>query len=179
MASNLEEINSKELEELSPPQATLALDFSAIHVEPENPSIWRGTTSELGDIECQKLSDTTASRRALEAYRDLQYGAYIQAIHGLAKIDGDIFIVMQDCSKLSTLAEECNNNTTSVELIARVRLAFDVAQSIAWLHSADLILKTLNDRAVKLVRGNDGTLRPCITEVEHVRLVGKLVWPVL
>ncbi|KAF8857493.1 hypothetical protein BDZ45DRAFT_803274 [Acephala macrosclerotiorum] len=172
MSAKFEDIRTKEREDLPAPRATMNLDLSTIHVDPADPSVRRGITAELGSIECRKVSDTTASRRALAMFQDLQYGAYVQAIHGFAKIDEDYYVVMQDCTHLLTLAEACKRGTIPGKLnqLNQVQLAFNVAQSIGWLHAGELVLKTLNDASIGLVEGKDDALWPCITELEHVRL---------
>jgi hypothetical protein len=113
----------------------------------------------------------------MEIYPKIQAGAYVQRFHGTTEINGAIYVVMQDCTGSKSLRESCMEHTLPTNLALKVELAYNVAKSMAWYHRAGLLLKSINDETIVLVRLPNGKEAAFLTGLEHVRHVsnGNLV----
>lgn len=147
---------------------TLALDTSSIDWEY---SIGRGQVAGYGAVECRRLDDSLMSRHALQLYQDFQRGAHIQTIHGIAEINKQEYVIMQDCSGLQTLKSWRADASRILILRDRIRIAYDVAQSVAWLHGGGLLLKFLTETFIRLC--NDGNSHPILTQLGYARCVSR------
>lgn len=146
----------------------LALETSSLTWEG---SIGRGQVAGYGDVECRRLDDSTVSRQALQLYQDFQRGAHVQTIHGVAEINKEKYVIMQDCSGLQMLQSWLNDGNRELTLSDRVHIAYDVAQSVAWFHEGGLVVKFLTDTSIRLTDGQNCRQQPVLTSLQYARCV--------
>ncbi|KAF5618386.1 isoform 4 of fibroblast growth factor receptor 1-A [Fusarium sp. NRRL 52700] len=132
-------------------------------------SIGRGKVTGYGDIECRKLETGLSSQRALNLYQDLQQGAHIQKIHGTVDINDQNYVIMQDCSLLTTLRSWRSDPSRVLTLKDRVLIAYDVAQSITWLHGGGLLVKYLTESSIRLRSDQTSRQHPVLTQLHYTR----------
>ncbi|KAF5724190.1 isoform 4 of fibroblast growth factor receptor 1-A [Fusarium mundagurra] len=145
----------------------ITVDISALNWQD---SIGRGKVTGYGDLECRKLDTGLSSLRALSLYQDLQQGAHIQKIHGIVEMNEQDYVVMQGCSTLPTLKSWRSDPSRVLTLRDRVLIAYDVAQSITWLHGGGLLVKYLTESSIRL-RSDQKTSRqhPVLTQLHYTR----------
>ncbi|KAF4471493.1 isoform 4 of fibroblast growth factor receptor 1-A [Fusarium albosuccineum] len=132
-------------------------------------SIGRGRLASLGDVECRRLDVGFSSRHALQLYQDFQRGAHVQIIHGIAEINNQYYVVMQDCSEFTTLKSWRGDASRGLTLSARARIAYDVAQSVAWFHEGGLLVKFLTESYVRLKNSQNSRQQPILTQLQYAR----------
>lgn len=164
------------------PHATIYhKDLESITFQDENRSKWRGHLGEYGDVVCYRLQDNKYSAQSLEAFPRLQRRAYVQQLKGLAKINEQFYVFMQDCSGFDTLNKLCIEGTLPADLESRVEIALKVAQTVAWYHQSNLVVKVIQDTSivVQVDKENRGHATPILTDLDHIRDVSSLprLWP--
>ncbi|KAF5598830.1 isoform 4 of fibroblast growth factor receptor 1-A [Fusarium pseudocircinatum] len=144
----------------------ITTDISALNWQE---SVGRGNMTGYGDVECRKLDNGLSSQRALNLYQDLQRGAHIQKLHGIVVMDEQDYVIMQDCSTLPTLKSWRSDPSRVLTLRDRVLLAYDVAQSIAWLHGGGLLVKYLTESSIRLRSDHKSRQHPVLTQLHYTR----------
>lgn len=153
------------------PHATFQVtDQSSIHFEG---STGRGIINPYGKVICHELKESKLSQESLEIYPKLQERAYVQQLKGLAEIHGRLYVFMQDCSSYPTLNKLCVDRGLPSDLVSRVEIASKIAQTIAWYHRSDVILKAIYDTsiAMHMDQCGDNKWTPILTGLEHMRHV--------
>jgi hypothetical protein len=56
----------------------------------------------------------------------------------------------------------------------RLKVAYNIAKTMAWYHKADILLKSLQDCSIVLQDNSNGELVPYMTHVETIRHVSIL-----
>ncbi|KAF5009916.1 hypothetical protein FDECE_3901 [Fusarium decemcellulare] len=102
-------------------------------------------------------------------YQDFQRGAHVQIIHGIAEINNQYYVVMQDCSEFTTLKSWRGDASRVLTLSARARIAYDVAQSVAWFHEGGLLVKFLTESYVRLKNSQNSRQQPILTQLQYAR----------
>ncbi|CZR47359.1 uncharacterized protein FPRO_08733 [Fusarium proliferatum ET1] len=144
----------------------ITMDVSALNWKE---SIGRGEVAGYGDVECRKLETGLSSQRALNLYQDLQNGAHIQKIHGIVEINDQDYVILQDCSILTTLKTWRSDSSRVLTLRDRVHIAYDVAQSVAWLHGGGLLVKYLTESSIHLRSDGNSRQHPVLTQLHYTR----------
>jgi hypothetical protein len=134
-------------------------------------SVGRGKVAGYGDLECRTLDTGLSSQRALNLYQDLQRGAHIQKIYGIVEMNGQDYVIMQDCSTLPTLKSWRSDPSRVLTLRDRVLIAYDVAQSVTWLHGGGLLVKYLTESSIRLRSDEKSQQHPVLTQLQYTRCV--------
>ncbi|KAF4497450.1 isoform 4 of fibroblast growth factor receptor 1-A, partial [Fusarium agapanthi] len=142
------------------------MDISALDWQE---SIGRGKVTGYGEIECRKLDTGLSSQRALNLYQDLQQGAHLQKVYGIVDMNDQDYVIMQDCSLLTTLKSWRSDPSRVLTVRDRVLVAYDVAQSIAWLHGGGLVVKYLTESSIRLRIDQSSRQRPVLTHLHYTR----------
>ena len=157
------------------PRATFQVaNLSSIQFQDVNRSTGRGTVDPHGNVICHKLKDSKLSLESLEIYPRLQERAYVQQLKGLAEIDGHLYVFMQDCSSYPTLNKLCVDQKLPSDLVSRVEIALKIAQTVAWYHRSNVILKAIHDTSIAMEQCGDKKWTPILTGLEHMRHVSDL-----
>lgn len=107
--------------------------------------------------------------RHVAIYSQLSARTRVHPFYGIAQYDGKRWAVFQDLRSSPCLADALSLERLD-NILARVKIAFEVAATFSYLHSVEILMKRLSDRTVLLVT-EDGRLVPYLTQVEHARLV--------
>lgn len=161
------------------PHATISIeDQNSITFLDESRSAGRGSLDGYGDVVCRRLQDNKFSTESLEIFPRLQRRAYVQQLKGLAEIDGQFYVVMQDCSKFDSLNKVCVERRLPLELESRVEIALKVAQTVAWYHQSNMVVKVIQDTSIvfEVDRDNGERFTPILTGLEHIRNVRITSW---
>jgi hypothetical protein len=132
-----------------------------------------GTLDGVGEVQCLPLAVGIATNLYLDIYKDVQSAAYVRRLFGVLLDQGSYFAILETTNNTTTLAEWCKLNT-SENMLSGLRLAFGISKSIAWLHKAELLVKTLNDHNILVQNGEGSEVRPLLTDLENSRHVR---WP--
>ncbi|KAF4335301.1 kinase [Fusarium beomiforme] len=144
----------------------LTIDISSLNFEG---SVGRGYIEGYGDVECRRLNTSLTSQRALYLYRDFQQGSHIQKIYGIVERNNHDYVVMQGCSELQPLKAWRSDSNRGLTLRDRVVIAYDVAQSIAWLHEGGLLVKYLTESSIRLTSDGQSGQEPILTQLHYTR----------
>ncbi|KAH8689275.1 hypothetical protein GQ44DRAFT_720472 [Phaeosphaeriaceae sp. PMI808] len=77
---------------------------------------------------------------------------------------------MKDLRKAPTLAGAIQDGKLPQSTLERLGIAHEVAKTVVYLHSVEVLVKRLSDKTVLLTSEN-GTFKPYLTDLENARLV--------
>jgi hypothetical protein len=109
--------------------------------------------------------------RHVEIYKRISVGALVQSFYGICERNGTKYAVLEDLRNEPTLAnavEHCLLPDDS----QRLRVAYDLANTMAYFHSVGILVKGLSDDTVVLRKLDDDKFQPCLTNLETARTVG-------
>ena len=109
--------------------------------------------------------------RHVEIYKRISVGALVQSFYGICERNGKKYAVMEDLRNQPTLAVAIESKLLPNDGSTRMRIAYDLANTIAYLHSVGIIIKSMSDDTVVLRRLDGGTFQPCLTNLETARMV--------
>ncbi|KAH8768244.1 kinase-like domain-containing protein [Diaporthe sp. PMI_573] len=142
-------------------------------------SMGRGTIAQHGAVVCHRLESSPISLESLAMYPRLQERSYVQQLRGIAELNNQLYIVMQDCSSHKTLNELlCDKRGWPCDMAAKVEIAFCIAKTFAWYHRSDMILKSASDEYIYMeertcettvTESAEKTYTPILTGLEHMR----------
>ena len=84
--------------------------------------------------------------------------------------DGVCYAVMEDVTKAKTLGKS-RRDPQFQPIAIRLRIIYDLAKTLAYLHSVSILVRCLSDRNVKLIERNR-RWKPVLMDLEEGRLVG-------
>lgn len=137
-------------------------------------STGRGIVDPYGNVICHELKESKFTQESLEIYPKLQERAYVQKLKGLAEINGRLYVFLQDCSSYPTLNKLYADRELPSDLVSRVEIALKIAQTIAWYHRSDVILKAIHDTSIVMDQCGDNKWTPTLTGLEHMRHVSDI-----
>lgn len=138
-----------------------------------------------------KLGDATASRQIavncepvnedimqyggkgahhVAIYSRLSANILVHQFYGIAKKFDRRWAVMQDLRDVQTLSAAITSKSLPEAVIGRLNIAYDIAKTIAYLHSVDIVVKRLSDQNIRLVQ-KENVYTPYLTHLERARLV--------
>src|SRR5947207_8626607 len=135
-----------------------------------------GSLDGVGRIVCFELGETDLGHsfpRVVHVYCRIAARVNVQGFYGILEKSGRNYAIMEDLSTDMTLDDIVQVGTLP-SLPARLRVALELANTMAFLHRAGLLLKSLSGTTVVLKMIN-GEIRPVITDLESARLVGHLL----
>jgi serine/threonine protein kinase len=133
------------------------------------------TLVNVGLVVCKEVkNDDLKGRwgsRQAEIYHRISTGTLVQHFYGIAELHGSRYAVMEDLREGLTMAMAIESNQLP-EPLTRLRLAYEIANTVAYLHSVGIIIKNISDNNIVLKKGGEGMqFRPCLTNLEEARLV--------
>jgi serine/threonine protein kinase len=131
-----------------------------------------------GRVICKEIrSDDIRSgwgSRHVEIYQCISIGTFVQSFYGIAELDGKCFAVMEDFRNDQTIAAAIESRDTYGPL-ACIRFAYELANTVAYLHSVGIIIKNISDTNVVVVKLEGGSrLQPRLTNLEQARRVSEI-----
>ncbi|KAH8683728.1 kinase-like domain-containing protein [Ilyonectria robusta] len=126
-----------------------------------------------GHVVFRRLKDSQYSLEALDLYQRLQERSYVQQLRGLTEVEGQVYVVMQDCSSHKTLNKLCAEEKLPLDLPSRIEIAWHLARTFAWHHRSYILVKAASDESIFMKRANQ-TFIPILTGLEHMRSLYEL-----
>ena len=113
--------------------------------------------------------------RLLLIYGGLSRTVNIQKFYGVFHDNSTYFAVMEDLDSEDSpfvLLQNAlsNGNVAQASRIQRLRLCYELALTVAYLHSVNIVVKVISESSF-YVRDIGGELIPILTNLEHARLV--------
>lgn len=140
-----------------------------------------GQLETFGAIECIKLvgensGGATQVPRLVNIYSRISQRTVCRKLWGILKRSDGEYAVMESLVKSDTLEHVLSSRDflTKVNLVQRLRLAWEISNAVAYLHSVNILLKTLSCQNIFIfgIGSSGGTIRPVLTDLENARLVG-------
>ena len=103
-------------------------------------------------------------------YSRLSENTRVHPFYGIAKREKKRYAVFKDMSACSTLSHAIGNGELPTNLAARLAIAREIALTVNYLHSVQIVIKRLSDRSCLLYREGEGLI-PYLTNLETARLV--------
>lgn len=113
--------------------------------------------------------DSRVGPRHVTLYSKLSANTLVHSFYGLADRNGQLYAVMQDLRTAKSLGS-CLTDPQFSDTRDRLRVAYDVAQTVAYLHSVEILVRSLSDQNVVLTKDN-GEWKPVLTRLDQARLV--------
>jgi hypothetical protein len=130
----------------------------------------KGTLDGVGEITCLEIDETFP--RVVRIYSRIAARIQVQGFYGILEKSGRKYAIMEDIAAyptLDTAVKERKLGSTS----SKLRVAYEIASAMAYLHHVGLLLKSLSGASV-VVKTVNGDLRPVITGLKYGRLVLRL-----
>ncbi|TDL17277.1 hypothetical protein BD410DRAFT_843728 [Rickenella mellea] len=135
-----------------------------------------GVLEGVGPVFCVEIKNSlmeqakisTGTTRLVEIYRRISAGTLVQSFHGIWEHERKTYYVMEDLRNELTIAAALTTNRLP-DRLARLRFAYDVANTVAYFHSVGLLIKVITDETVviRTLEGNE--VRPCLANIETAR----------
>jgi serine/threonine protein kinase len=148
-----------------------------INVHTNEANQLQGTLEYEQPVVCLALEDTSlggvaALPKVAHIYSRLSARVQVQRFYGFYEKSAQKYAIMEDLSSTSTLGSAIQHKNLP-SLSSRLRMAFEIASTMAYLHQVGLLLKSLSDSTVSL-KVVDGQLRPIVTDLESARMVSQV-----
>ena len=137
---------------------------------------------DVGRVICKEIKNDEirsgrGGSRHVEIYQLISTRELVEVFYGIAELGGKRYAVMEDLRDDPTLtaaiidSKELNRDGP----LSRLRLAYEVASAVAYLHSVDIVVKNISDVNIVLKRlrleVGGRRFRPCLTNLEDARTV--------
>lgn len=103
-------------------------------------------------------------------YAQISANTGVQPFYGIAERSGKRWTVMRDLRGMPSLARLIKDGNWPKSLSHRLSVAYEVAKTMEYLHSVEVLVKRLSDHTVVL-ETTDSTIIPCLTNIESARLI--------
>ncbi|KAH7231655.1 kinase-like domain-containing protein [Fusarium redolens] len=111
--------------------------------------------------------------RHVAIYSKLSARCLVHPFYGIARYNGMRWLVFQNLRGSPSLASALSDERCLEEVMDRVKVAADVATTMTYLHSVEILLKSLTDQTVLLVTENS-QLVPYLTEIDRARMMNEI-----
>lgn len=116
--------------------------------------------------------------RLLSIYTEISRDVNIQRLFGVFhdSLSKTSYAVMEDLDEASfvLLKDALSNNLISqASYLQRLRLCYEIALAVAYLHSVHIVVKVLSEKSI-FIKQVKGELIPALSQLEYARLVGHL-----
>lgn len=126
----------------------------------------RGTLEGVGPIICHEIQGIGSLKlpKIIRIYRMISERVQVQGFYGVLERSGSTYSIMQDLESEPTVA-----SGTLLSISLRLRAAYEIASTMAYLHQVGILLKSLSDTTVSIQMLDEP--RPVITDLESARSV--------
>ncbi|KAH7220411.1 kinase-like domain-containing protein [Fusarium redolens] len=111
--------------------------------------------------------------RHIAIYSKLSARCLVHPFYGITRYNGMRWLVFQNLRGSPSLASALSDKGCLEEVMDRVKVAADVATTMTYLHSVEILLKSLTDQTVLLVTENS-QLVPYLTEIDRARMMNEI-----
>jgi hypothetical protein len=103
-------------------------------------------------------------------YARLSANTLVHPFYGIAQRYGQRWAVMKDLRDQPVLGDAIRRKEILDSILGRIGIAYDIAKTVDYLHSVEVLVKRLSDRNIVLML-ESGTFTPYLTNLERARLV--------
>jgi hypothetical protein len=137
-----------------------------------------GSTTTQVDVVCEPLMEDVMGYgekgpRHILIYAKISARTLVHPFYGVAQRHNRRWAVMKDLRKCLTLADAIKTSQMPASILDRIALAHQIATTVDYLHSVEVLIKRLSDKTVLLSHNGDA-ITPYLTELEKARLVGEV-----
>lgn len=128
----------------------------------------------VGRVVCKEVKNfAIKSSRHVEIYRLISSGTHVQEFYGIAEFGAKRYAVLEYLQNDPTLAEGINSDAAELSSdLARLNVAYEIASTVAYLHSVGIVVKNISDVNIVLKKREDQRgLRPCLINLDAARKV--------
>lgn len=144
----------------------LKVDFTAGSL-----STGHGWLKDVGPVVYYSILDSPTAKANLDIYRSIQEGAFVQRFYGTLRAPQGLYAVMEDLQQVDTMNHRLQGDYNTTPVAVRMKIASDLAKTVAWYHKAQLLLKSISDSTVALKTSPSSVVHPILTKLENVRNV--------
>lgn len=135
----------------------------------------RGSTATQVDVICEPLKEDLMrygekGPRHILIYAKISARTLVHQFYGVAQRYNRRWAVMKDLRKCPSLADAIKTSQMPASTLDRIALAHQIATTVDYLHSVEVLTKRLSDKTVLLSQNGDA-ITPYLTELEKARLV--------
>jgi hypothetical protein len=139
--------------------------------ETANSGTFEGKAVVLVDVNEDQMKVGRSGSRHVEIYKRISVGTLVQSFYGICERKGKKFAVLEDLGQEPNLATTIRDNLLPTDGTSCLRIAYDLANTVAYFHSAGIVIKSLSDVTVVLKTLEGGSTQPCLTNIETARTV--------
>jgi len=170
----------KDRDEQKPPQ--LNVDFlesdSRLSVTKENEKLLSGSLvnsdSTTTAVICEPVKEDLMMHgekgpRHVLIYAKLSANTLVHPFYGIVQRHHQRWIVMKDLRQCPSLRNAIRGKEMPQSALERLNVACDVAKTMEYLHSVEVLVKRLSDTTI-LLSSENGTVIPYLTNLDRARL---------
>jgi hypothetical protein len=114
--------------------------------------------------------------RHMMIYSKISAMTLVQSFYGIAEIATDLSrvshrAVMEDLTPYQSLEQAIHTKSLPEDLQDRLKIAFELSKTIAYLHSVQVLVKNMTGANIFLRPNANGGVEPVLTNLEQARLV--------
>jgi len=113
--------------------------------------------------------------RHAEIYRLFSSAMPVERYYGIARHQGSLWAVMEDCRTLDSLAKTIEQRKLPTAVEARITLAIEAAQTVSNFHSVNILVKGALTDANILIKWEEDVPHLVFTELQQARSVCSFV----
>jgi serine/threonine protein kinase len=102
-------------------------------------------------------------------YAKLSANTLVHPFYGIAQRFNQRWIVMKDMRECPSLRDMMRDSKVSESLLDRISIACEVARTMEYLHSVEILVKRLSDTTILLSHENNAVI-PYLTNLDRARL---------
>jgi serine/threonine protein kinase len=103
-------------------------------------------------------------------YAKLSANTLVHPFYGIAQRSNQRWIVMKDLRQCPSLRDMMRDGKVPKSVLERTSIACDIARTMEYLHSVEILVKRLSDTTILLSRENNVVI-PYLTNIDRARLV--------
>jgi serine/threonine protein kinase len=176
----LDELKKNQDEEKAP---QLRVDFPEqdlrLQVTKESDKLLSGSLadadSKITKVVCEPVKEDLMKYgekgpRHVLIYAKLSANTLVHPFYGIAQRSNQRWIVMKDLRQCPSLRDMMRDCKVPKSVLERISIACDIARTMEYLHSVEILVKRLSDTTILLSRENNVVI-PYLTNIDRARLV--------
>jgi serine/threonine protein kinase len=176
----LDELKKNQDEEKAP---QLRVDFPEqdlrLQVTKESDKLLSGSLadadSKITKVVCEPVKEDLMKYgekgpRHVLIYAKLSANTLVHPFYGIAQRSNQRWIVMKDLRQCPSLRDMMRDGKVPKSVLERISIACDIARTMEYLHSVEILVKRLSDTTILLSRENNVAI-PYLTNIDRARLV--------
>jgi serine/threonine protein kinase len=139
--------------------------------------VLRGTLKDVGNVEYIKIPQSHNMNLGgkelgqAEIYRYMTLTTRMQNFYGVLQYHSSKYAIMEDLSGELTLGSAINDGKFPSSMSVTLRIVYEIADAMASLHAAKIVIKSLSDESIILKKTKSGNFIPVMTQLMEARRV--------